>query len=164
MAKKTLFMETTEVSPEKTAGEILGALVAAGASQVALQYENKKLSGLRFGLDIPKRGTVIYALPARVQPIFKLLNGRRQSWDREDHADKDLAQAERVAWRQLYRWILAQVALIETGMVEPGEVFLPYQQGEDGRTLWEHVLAGETQLALPPATDQETNVKRFPGA
>jgi hypothetical protein len=159
---KKLFMETTAISAEKTAGEILAVLVSGGATQVALQYENKKISALRFGLEVPKRGTVVFNLPARIDPVFKIINGRRKwAHDRNEFANKDRDQAERIAWRQLYRWVQAQVALIETGMVEAGEVFLPYAQDESGQTLWEKVISGATQLALPAPREEETNVVNF---
>lgn len=164
MKRKPLFMEHTEIPAEKTAAEILSLLVQAGAREVLQQYDsNRKLSGLKFALDVKRGGlsrTMIFQLPARVDPIFKILNGgRKWEWDRREQANKDRAQSERVAWRQLYRWAQAQLALIETGMVEAAEVFLPYAQAQDGRTFWEYALSGG-QLSLPPA--EESNVKPFP--
>lgn len=161
--KQTLFMETTQIPPEKTAGEIVSYLVQSGAREILMQYDGKgKLTGLKFSLDIPKHGTQIFVLPARTEPIFKIINGRRK-WqsDRDDKAAVDHIQAERVAWRQLYRWVQAQVALIQTGMVEAGEVFLPYMEAKDGKTFWEYALTGG-QLALPPALDDENKVRAFP--
>jgi hypothetical protein len=35
-------------------------------------------------------------------------------------------KARRVAWRQVLAWVKAQFALIECGMVDRVEVFLPY--------------------------------------
>jgi hypothetical protein len=162
MSKQILFMETTQIASEKTAGEIVSCLVQAGAKEILMQYDKGKLTGLKFSLDIPKHGTQIFVLPARTDPIFKIINGRRK-WrtDREQKAAVDRIQSERVAWRQLYRWILAQVALVQTGMVEAGEVFLPYMQAQDGKTFWEYALTGG-QLALPPGP--EGNVRKFPEA
>src|SRR5206468_12534642 len=100
--KKSLFMEHTEIPAQKTSAEILQLLVQAGAREVLQQYDGKgKLTGLKFGLDV-KRGktvqTTIFQLPARIEPIFKIINGRRiEPWA---HKDKDMAQAERTAWRQ----------------------------------------------------------------
>jgi hypothetical protein len=159
--KQKLFMETTRVPAERTASEILGLLVQAGAGQVAMEYKDKKIAALRFGLEVARRGTVIFVLPVRVEPIFKLINGRRAyEYDRRLKANQDRAQSEMVAWRQLFRWVQAQVALIQTGMVEAGEVFFPYMQDENGQTVWERVIAGNQQLALPPASE-DSNVKEF---
>jgi hypothetical protein len=42
-----------------------------------------------------------------------------------------------VAWRQILRWVQAQMALVETKMVKVEEVFLPYIQGPGGQTVYE---------------------------
>lgn len=122
-------MESTEISASKTAAEISTALVEAGAREISLQYdETNKLVGLRFVLLVEKM-PIQFALPVRVEPVFKILNGRRQNWgqfSKSAMVKKDREQAERVAWRQLLRWIQAQLAMIDTGMVQAQEVFLPY--------------------------------------
>jgi hypothetical protein len=48
-----------------------------------------------------------------------------------------------VAWRQILRWVEAQLALIDTGMVQPQEVFLSYaivNQGEGDQSMYEAVM------------------------
>lgn len=153
MPTKTLFMETTCVDPHKTAAEITALLVSGGARQIAMTYGAAgELQGLAFTLVV-EGGLVPFCLPVRTSPIFKLLNGRRKhSWDRNDSAAKDKAQAERVAWRQLLRWIQAQLAMIDVGMVAAQEVFLPYMQNPDGRTVYELFAAIKfKQIAGPGA-------------
>lgn len=123
---QTLHMETTEISPGKTCGEIISCLVLAGAAEINQTFTEGKISGIRWIMRI-HQDNVVFEMPVRVEPVFKLLNSRHQSsWERRDKAAKDREQAERVAWRQLLRWIQAQVAMIQTGMVEAGEVFMPY--------------------------------------
>jgi hypothetical protein len=163
MSKQILFMETTKIKAGQTASQIVSFLAQACAREVLMQYDGKgKLTGLKFSLDIPRHGTQIFVLPARVDPIFKIINGRRKyAHDQTVNKSKDLEQSERVAWRQLFRWVQAQLALIQTGMVEAAEVFLPYMQAKDGKTFWEYVLTGG-QLALPPGL--EDNVRKFPEA
>lgn len=153
--KQTLYMETTQIRPEKTAGEIMELLVRANARQIALEYgEKHTLCGMAFVILVDGRA-VPFKLPARVEPVFRLLNNRRPegSWkrgNREDGSAADREQAERVAWRQLLRWVQAQIAMIETGMVAVQEVFLPYAQNQDGRTLYEAISgSGFKQLAAP---------------
>jgi hypothetical protein len=47
-------------------------------------------------------------------------------------------QAKRIAWRQILRWIEAQMAFARTGMVKIQEVFMPYiQVSITGQTLYE---------------------------
>lgn len=70
----------------------------------------------------------------------------------------DFKPAERVVWRQLLRWIQSQLAMIDTGMVEATEVFMPYIQVEPGLTLWELTIAGG-QLALPAAPEESSRFK-----
>jgi hypothetical protein len=147
-------METTQVSPLKTAGEITELLVRARATQIATEYDSGRISGLRF--IIPAAGKhYCYELPVRVDPVFKLLNGRRpkDTWRRGNQAewaDKDHEQAERVAWRQLLRWIQAQLAMIEVGMVAADEVFLPYLQSQDGRSMYQLFAANEFKMLSAP--------------
>lgn len=143
--KKTLFMETTEVPAERTASEISAVLIQAGATQIATDYENGKITGLRWMMRVAGRD-LMFAMPARVEPVFRILNGRRDKWgqySRETMATKDREQAERVAWRQLLRWVQAQLAMIECGMTEASEVFFPYMQMQSGNTIYELFKASE---------------------
>jgi hypothetical protein len=150
-------METTEVPPHKTAGEITNLLVRAGATQVSLDYKDSKIVGMRF--TYPVDGYVVpFCLPVRVEPVFKVLNGRRtpDAWkrgNRQDMAEKDREQAERVAWRQLLRWTEAQLAMIDTGMVKTEEVFLPYAWTPGGRTLFEEFIATGSAARMLPAPE-----------
>ena len=155
MSKRTLFMETTEIPVQKTAGDILGLLVRAGATQVSLDYEGGKITGMRFTYPVDGY-PVPFRLPVRTEPIFKILNGRRASaYNRVEAKDKDRDQAERVAWRQLLRWIEAQIAMIETGMVKTDEVFLPYATTPSGETMYEHFIASGSAARLLPAPEAQ---------
>jgi hypothetical protein len=73
---------------------------------------------------------------ARVEPVFKRLNGQR-TYNRLASAAKDREQAERIAWRQLYWWLKSQLALIDLGMVESAEVMLPYMLGSNGHSFFD---------------------------
>ena len=133
-----LYMESTEIAAERTAAEVTGVLVAAGARHIAMDYgDGGKIVGMHFvlivaGLPYP------FKMPVRTEPVFKIINGRRRSpFDKENYAAKDLKQAERVAWRQLLRWVQAQIAMIDAGMVEAREIFAPYLLDQSGRTLFE---------------------------
>lgn len=153
--KKTLFMESTEIAPERTAGEITAELIKAGATQIATSYDAGKIVGVRWTMKVNGIDAV-FEMPTRVFPVYALLRKRQGytiKWE-PNYKPADLktwAKAERVAWRQLLRWVQAQNAMIETGMVQPMEVFTAYwiPPGQD-RTLFQAIL--ETQLkALPPA-------------
>lgn len=58
-----------------------------------------------------------------------------------------MEQAHRTAWRIVKEWVVAQMALIETGMVDMEEVFLPYML-IGNRTVYE-VLSEGNFRALP---------------
>lgn len=149
--KKTLFMETTSIDATQTAGQITAELVKAGASQVSCEYDNGKVVGLRWVMKIGT-GTRLFTMPARVEPVFKILNGRRKyAWDQRAKAAADRAQAERVAWRQLLRWVQAQLAMIDCGMTEAAEVFFPYMETPHGQTIY--ALFKENEFKALPAPE-----------
>lgn len=148
--KKTLYMETTVISAEKTAGEIVSSLVSAGATQIATDYDKGRIIGLRWSMTIPGRGDILFVMPARVEPIYKILLSRnRKTWLTTTHKEELQEKAHRVAWRQLLRWVQAQLAMIDCGMTEAAEVFFPYIQARSGQTLFDAFKAGQLK-ALPP--------------
>jgi hypothetical protein len=150
MKRKDLYMGSTEIEVIRTMGEIQSLLVRAGAIQILTTYDEKtkEPSGLHFVLNV-KGMSVPFQLPARVEPIFKIIYG--DGWQR--NRQKDMEQAKRVAWRQLYRWIQAQTGLIETGMVAVEEVFMPYLQVGPNQTLYQRAVEGGFErLALPEKT------------
>jgi len=164
MKRKDLYMGTTEINPLRTIGEIHAYLVRMGAMRIMNTYENGEAVTVHFILKI-NNVEIPFELPARIDPIYKILHAGRYY----NQATADLEQAKRVAWRQIYRWIQAQLALIETGMAEPAEVFMPYMQvaGADGSptTLYKKALAGGfDRLQLNAAPGEESNVRQFPKA
>lgn len=137
----SLHMETTKIEASKTAMEIQNYLAMAGARQILTEYnDEKKLSGLSFILRV-SGNDVPFTLPARIEPVFIYLQKHRSARFRKKKEDIDRLQAERVAWRQLLRWIQAQIAMIDTGMVAAEEVFLPYVQTSPGETLYDRLIS-----------------------
>lgn len=146
-----LYMETTQIPAEKTATEICYVLVRSGATNINQQYQNKRLMGLRWTMPVGSN-EVPFEMPARVDPILRMLEKKlnpRTAFKAD--RTKLREQAERVAWRQLLRWVQAQVAMIETGMVDPGEVFSPYMCLPQG-TLYQCLLEGKIRGLLSEAT------------
>jgi hypothetical protein len=74
-----------------------------------------------------------YRLPCRHEAVHKMLTRDRKVTAKY----RTQEQALRVAWRILKDWIEAQVAILETGMVQMDEVFLPYQMLSSGQTFYE---------------------------
>jgi hypothetical protein len=153
----TLYMETTKISVEKTAGQITALLAKAGAVQTMQDYgADGKVVALTFSMNT-EHGQIPFRLPINAQPIFNVLSGRRQRYNRIDKANADLWQAERVAWRQILRWIEAQLALVATGMVKIEQVFLPYIAAANGETLYERFAATGFQKLLPRECAKDGN-------
>jgi hypothetical protein len=144
----SLYMETTKIASIKTAVEIQGLLIQAGACRIMTEYDDqRKLKGLSFQLPV-KGAEIPFSLPARVDPVYRYLQKRRAPLYRDRKSQEDAEQAERIAWRQLLRWIQAQLSMIDTGMVAAEEVFFPYIQTAPGQTLFERLTASG-RLALP---------------
>lgn len=146
MAKKPIYMETTEIPAERTAAEVSMALVQAGAATVSVRYKDGKIIGMSWTMQV--RGVELpFAMPARIEPVFQILKKRRTGYLDNEAIARIRAQSERVAWRQLLRWVQAQLAMIEVGMVQRAEVFMPYMTQADGSTFFEYFES--KQLALP---------------
>lgn len=131
--RKTLFMQTTKIDPEKTVTEIQRILGENGANAVLCEYEHGEIAAVSFkvnvnGKDIPFR------LPCRSDAIKTLMNTR------------DDLQPKRVAWRQILRWIEAQMALVQTKMVKVEEVFLPYMQVGINQTLYQKISVSNFKM------------------
>lgn len=134
---KTLFMETTEITAERTIQEIETALIQHGAAAVLKEYEAGIIQAVSFKMKTPA-GDLPFRLPCRWQAIETTLAKRnKKTWVRDSEKFARREKAKRVAWRQILRWVLAQMALVETSMVTVEEVFFPYIQSPNGKTLFE---------------------------
>jgi hypothetical protein len=150
----SLYMETTRIAAAKTAGEIQGVLAGTLAvTGIATEFDAGEVCGLSFRIEVGGAQQT-FRMPIRPDPIYREFQGRRTRNDDSKRA-RDREQAVRVAWRQVLMWIKAQVALIDTGMVDAGEVFLPYLEMDQGRTLYqiaaERIVQGQKLLAPPEA-------------
>ncbi len=155
MRRKDLFMGSTEVEAGKTIGEITSYLVRMGANQISTRYDDQTREPIALYFTLTVRGnTIPFTLPARVEPVYKIIHQGR-NWSSED-ADKK--QAKRVAWRHIYRWIQAQLALIETGQVEAEEVLMAFAQVGPNETLYQRAVAAGFQKLLPAPITEERNV------
>lgn len=146
---KSIFMENTEVPPERSAAEITSLLVQAGAQHISTEYENQRVKAIRFVMKVAEQERW-FELPARTDRLLKVLADKKWNWD----AKRLREAALRIGWRQLLRWVQAQLAFIETGMVKPHEPFVPYvivnYNGQE-RTMFE---AFEEQVKALPAASQ----------
>ena len=146
---KSLFMESTKIEATKTVTEIQYLLAQAGATGTYIEYDGvtREPASLAFKMKIADR-EIPFLLPARAAAIFNVLQKRRAVNFREKWKIEDRMQAHRVAWRQILRWVQAQIALVETGMAEMVEVFMPYIQTGVNQTLFQKVRDGKFQGLL----------------
>ncbi len=140
---KTLFMETTKIEPEQTVTQIQRVLGQYGVGAVMTEYKNGEVAALTFRIKIGEKD-VSFWLPCRWEAIDRVLLSRRKRLKKTDEIAK---QAKRIAWRQILRWVEAQMALVETDMVKIQEVFMPYiQVNLQGQTLYQKIE--ETKFKL----------------
>lgn len=126
---------TTTIGVHKTLGEIQQILVDHGARRVMYDYDDEgNVSTVCFSVPTPN-GDVGIKLPANVNATLEVLKQQRKSG--KIKSNPDLAQAQRVAWRNIKDWTDAQMALLETQMVKFEELFLPYMTNKKGQTFFE---------------------------
>ena len=136
-----LYMGTTKKEATKTAGEIQSLLSHFGIERMQTTYAKGECIGLDFiinidGSDIP------FSLPVRWEPVLELLKRSKVA-----RSLRTPEQARRVAWRQVFRWVQAQLALVETGQVKVEEIFMPYIMVNNSQTMFEQLTEkGFTRL------------------
>lgn len=123
---------STSVESIKSVGEIQGMLIAHGARSIQMNYAgDKTVESLSFVIDTP-HGEVNIRLPVNPAAVLKI-------FERDELPPRycNHEQAVKVAWRILKDWVRAQMAILETEMVQMEQIFLPYMTMEDGQTLFE---------------------------
>lgn len=129
---------TSEVSVYKSLAEIQGALAEHGARRIMVEYDEKgQPNKVMFQIETPS-GPRAFALPANADGVRAVMAKQKVK-----AAD---GQAERTAWRNVRDWVLAQMAIIEAGMVQMDEVFLPYMTDGQGRTVYQLYQGGVLAL------------------
>lgn len=136
---------TTSVPVDRTVGEIHKVLAKAGAAAIQSEYGlDGEIIAIRFKIVVDG-GDIYYALPVDVDGVAAALKADRQFRDRK--------QAARVAWRIAKDWVEAQMALVQARMAQLPQVFLPYMQTDNGKTVYERLSAKGGMLLLGgPAT------------
>lgn len=133
---------TTTISVNKTIGEIQGILSKHGATAIMTEYDNGNVTGLSFKIMTP-RGELGIRLPSNTDRVLQVLKNQRKN---NNQVRDTFDQANKVAWRIIKDWIDAQMAILETEMVEMEQIFLPYVLNNKGKTLYQEFK--ENQLLL----------------
>ena len=135
---------TTKVPAERTVAEVMTILAQKGALEIITMYDaERQPCGLKWRMET-RHGPLAYALPLNVEAVFTIMTEQRVMITNEAGRR---AQARRTAWRILKDWIQAQMALLETNMVEMEEIFLPYMLSGE-QTLYQALQANHFR-ALP---------------
>ena len=131
---------TTEIDAARTAGQVQAILAKAGASDVAMRYEQGQPVAVAFVAPTPF-GPREFTLPIHADKVLAVL--RRQ---KVQPKFQTLDQARRVAWRIVKDWVEAQLAIIATEMVTIDQVMLPYMRGDNGATVFEQYTDQQQKL------------------
>ena len=134
---------TTSIAPQKTVMEIQASLAKIGASRIMTEMDKEgNIVALSFEITNPETNLPIaFRLPTDYKPVQETLKRQRVSSRLQSPE-----QAMRVAWRITKDWIEAQVAIIETKMVTPAQVFLPYAITKDGSTMYQYIASNQHLL------------------
>lgn len=128
---------TSEAKVENTVQKIEELVVKKmHARQFFKEYKNGEIHGIIFVIPTDK-GDLPFKMPSRVEKLEKILKPD---------------QARRTAWKNIYDWIDAQIALIETEQVKVEEVMLPYLTTPEGVTLFE--IMEKNKFALPSGVQE----------
>ncbi len=139
---------STKVPVSRTISQIQAKLVEHGARAVMMEYgDDGRIKALSFEVPMPDGKKLPIRLPIDAASTLRVL--KRQVADREipaGYARDD--HAYRVAWRNIFHWVSAQMALLETEMVKMEEIFLGYVLIGEGKTMFE-VMSGKGFLLGP---------------
>ena len=133
---------TTTINANKTIGEIQELLSKHGANAIMTEYNNGEVIGLSFKIMTP-RGEMGVRLPANTDRVLQVLRNQRK---KNNQVKDTMEQATKTAWRIIKDWIDAQMAILETEMVEMEEIFLPYMINNDGQTLYQAFKNNQLRL------------------
>lgn len=145
---------STTIAATKTVGEMQQMLAEAGASRIAVDYEDGHPSALSFALETA-HGVRVFVLPVNVDAMHQLLirkerQGQLKAGLKAVRSSRE--QATRVGWRIMKDWLGAQLAIIDSTMLDLTQVMLPYMRVDESHTLYEAWT--ETQyLELVVGTD-----------
>jgi hypothetical protein len=134
---------STSKSPESTIAEIQTLLKNFGVQGIITDYDDSgNIVNMSFKLLIQDT-TVVFRMPSDWRPVLKALKSDKRVPRHKCNED----QARRTAWRQIYHWIDAQLALVSVHMVKIETIFLPYVVTKSGETFSER-FDNNSQLLL----------------
>lgn len=149
---------TTTISGMKTINEIEELLLDFGAENFmkTVNKEKKQIKSIMFTFEVNGK-QLPFKLPANVDKMRDYLYNQYYSKTRRPRKEiEDFdTDAYNIAWRLIKDWVHAQLSIIESSMVQPEEVFLPYLMIDKDRTLSQKFLSGEMNKMIPDFNAEE---------
>lgn len=131
---------TSKMPVSQSLAIIQQSLVDHGATGFMFEYDKQgRISVVRFRMDVGGRG-VPFSLPVewrKFQEVLKRDGAKR--WEEEDYC-------YRVAWANLRDLVVAQMAFIETDMVEIPQMFLGYAVDRSGKMIYDKMKSSNFLL------------------
>ena len=123
------------MSAQQSINEIQQMLIKAGARKLMMDYDDGgNPVNISFMLEV-KGVPLPIRLPARLQKVGLIIYDKAFN----DLSPTQLLQVHTTGWANIRDWIEAQLALLQTEMVEIQEIFLPYIVQRGGKTVFEHM-------------------------
>lgn len=138
---------TTTIPAAKTINEMQQMLVHAGATSIAIHYDDGRADGLTFTAPT-KYGPQTFSLPVDIDAVQTILLKQKPRTAKATSKAYGREQAERVAWRVARSWLEAQLAMIQIGMAKIDQIMLPFMIVGPGQTLYAAYQDQQDVLAL----------------
>ena len=144
---------TTDVAADRSVGAIVALLAQKRARSIHQTFDEAgACSAIFFTLEVAG-SPISFQLPANIEGVAESLmrdfpySKHNTMQTLKQWEAKHRARAHAIAWRILKDWVEAQMAIIESGQVEPAQAFLAYAQQQDGRTMYQ-IFLETTQARL----------------
>jgi hypothetical protein len=136
---------TTSVPVSRTMAAIEQELLKIGVTHIERSYEAGKPVGMVFSVQLPGMEKLSFRVPAKTPQVFELI--KSVPGYKTKSRKEQLAQAERVAWRQMLNWIEIQVVMIQLKQADPIELFMAFVYlPKQGKTFYEKVASDGLKL------------------
>lgn len=123
---------TTEVSADKTVGQVYEILAKSGAHEISFEHSNGQVSAVKFAI-VHTDKPLWFRIAPNPQGVLKAMQS-----DKVQPRYVNAAQAHRVAWRIIKDAIEAQMAIFQSQQGDIAEVFLPYAYDQtSGKTVYQ---------------------------
>lgn len=134
---------STSIDSVKTIGEISSFLVGRKANKISVDYKDGVAIALTFCIPTKKHGILFYELPCNWEGVLAVMKMEKVG---KKYENKD--QALRTGWRIIKVWVEAQMAIVDAGLVDMEEIFLPYVIMKEGVPLYKSIGNRENTIFL----------------